>query len=101
MIYLGLSISPPTLINQLCAEIFSVKPYVLMVKNREGKMKTLFPLALMIIALLVAPAVGGDETIPQRAFYEGAIDEEISQCRQLASLLTSRSAKLRMKGHVS
>ena len=62
-------------------------------------MKTLFPLTLMIIALLVAPAVGGDETIPQRAFYEGAIDEEISQCRQLASLLTSRSAKLRMKGH--
>ena len=62
-------------------------------------MKTIFPLALVIIALLVASAMGDDGTMPPRAFYEGAIDEEISQCRQLASLLTSRSAKLRVKGH--
>lgn len=62
-------------------------------------MKTLFPITLMIIALLFSPAMGDDETMPQRALYEGAIDEEIAQCRQLASLLTSRSANLRMKGH--
>ncbi len=62
-------------------------------------MKTLFPITLMIIALLFSPAMGGDETMRQRALYESAIDEEIAQCRQLASLLTSRSENLRVKGH--
>ena len=63
-------------------------------------MKTLVPvLTLMVIALLVAPAMGGEEAHLFKAYYEAAIDKEMTQCRQMASLLTSRSPNLRMKGH--
>ena len=55
--------------------------------------------ALMVMVLLVAPAFGGDEVEFQRALLEAAIDTEIVQSRQLASLMTSRSANLRQKGH--
>ena len=63
-------------------------------------MKTLvLMIALMVIALLVAPAFGGEETMSHKAFYEDAIDTQIAQSRQMASLMTSRSANLRQKGH--
>jgi hypothetical protein len=54
---------------------------------------------LVVIALLVVPAMGGDEATTERLVYENAIDEEIAQSRQMTSLLTSRSENLRMKGH--
>ena len=63
-------------------------------------MKTLILLiALMVVTLVVAPAMGGDETPTQRLVYEEAIDDEIARSRQMASLLTSRSVNLRKKGH--
>jgi hypothetical protein len=63
-------------------------------------MKTIVPMmALMVVALLVAPALGGNDATSQRTFYEVAVDEEIVKSRQMASLMTSRSANLRMKGH--
>lgn len=64
-------------------------------------MKTLVPvIALMVVVLLVAPAMGGGgEAQIERLVYENAIDDEIAQSRQMASLLTSRSANLRKKGH--
>ncbi|MGD9330807.1 MAG: hypothetical protein PVJ53_05820 [Desulfobacterales bacterium] len=63
-------------------------------------MKTLISvIALMVIALLVAPAMGGDEAQTKRLVYEDAIDEEIAQSRQMSSLLNSRSSNLRKKGH--
>ena len=63
-------------------------------------MKTLVPMiALMVMVLLVAPAMGGDESMSLRSYYEDAIDEEINQSRQMASLLSSRSINLRKKGH--
>ncbi len=63
-------------------------------------MKTFTPvIALMVMVLLVAPAMGGDEIEFQRALLEKAIDTEIAQSRQKASLMTSRSANLRKEGH--
>ncbi len=64
-------------------------------------MKTLVPMTvLMIVVLLVPPAVAGGNTAPvKRQVYENAIDDEIAQSRQMASLLSSRSANLRQKGH--
>lgn len=63
-------------------------------------MKTFTPVvALMVMVLLAAPAMGGDEIAYQRTLLEAAIDTEIVQARQLASLMTSRSANLRQKGH--
>ena len=63
-------------------------------------MKTLVPMiTLMVIAFLVVPAMGSDEAQTKRLVYEVAINDEIAQSRQMTSLLTSRSAKLRMKGH--
>ena len=63
-------------------------------------MKTLVPMiALMVIALLAVPAMGGDEAQTKRLVYEDALDDEIAQSRQMTFLLTSRSANLRMKGH--
>jgi hypothetical protein len=63
-------------------------------------MKTLVPMiALMVVVLVVAPAFGGDGATSQRAFYEDAVATEIVQARQMASLMTSRSANLRKEGH--
>ena len=63
-------------------------------------MRTFTPVvALMVMVLLVAPAFGDDERMFQRTLLEDAIDTEIAQSRQMASLMTSRSANLRMKGH--
>lgn len=63
-------------------------------------MKALVPMiVLMVIAFWVLPAMGGSEASTKRLFYEDAIDGEIAQSRQMASLLTSRSANLRKKGH--
>ena len=63
-------------------------------------MRTFTPVvALMVMVLLVVPAMGEDEIAFQRTLLEGAIDTEIVQSRQLASLMTSRSANLRQKGH--
>ena len=63
-------------------------------------MKTFVPMiALMVVALVVAPALGGDDGVSKKTFYEDAIDAEIAQSRQMASYMTSRSANLRMKGH--
>ena len=63
-------------------------------------MKTLVPMmALMVVVLVVAPAFGGDDAMSKRTFYEDAIDTEIAQSRQMASLMTSRSANLRKEGH--
>ena len=63
-------------------------------------MRTFVPMiALMAVVLIVAPAFGGDDAMSQKDFYEGAIDTEIAQARQMASLMTSRSPNLRMKGH--
>ena len=63
-------------------------------------MKTLVPMiALMVIALLAGPATGSDEAQTKRLVYEDALNDEIAQSRQMTSLLTSRSANLRMKGH--
>ncbi len=63
-------------------------------------MKTLVPIiTLMVIALLFAPAIGDDEVPIKKSAYEDAIDEEIAQCRQMASLMTSRSSNLRKKGY--
>lgn len=53
----------------------------------------------MVMVLLVAPAFGDDESVFQRALLEDAIDTEIAQSRQMASLMKSRSANLRVKGH--
>ena len=64
-------------------------------------MKTWVPvIALMVVVLLVTPAMGeeGQDQI-KRQVYEDAIDDEIAQSRQMASLLSSRSANLRKKGH--
>ena len=54
---------------------------------------------LIVIVLLCAPAFGDDERMSQRMLYEAAIDTEIAQSRQMASLMTSRSENLRKKGH--
>ena len=63
-------------------------------------MKTFTPLiVLMVMVFLAVPAMGGDEAYSQKAYYEAAIDEEIIQSRQMASLMTSRSPALRQKGH--
>jgi hypothetical protein len=63
-------------------------------------MKTLVPMiALTLIVLMVIPAMGGEKTKSLMAFYEMAVDKEISQCREMTSLLTSRSPHLRLKGH--
>ena len=63
-------------------------------------MKAFVPfIALLVVVLVVAPAVGDEESKFQRALYEEAIDIEIAQSRQMASLMTSRSANLRKKGH--
>jgi hypothetical protein len=63
-------------------------------------MKTFTPVAaLMVVVLLVAPAFGDDESRYQRTLLEDAIDTEIVQARQLAPLMTSRSANLRKEGH--
>ena len=63
-------------------------------------MKTFTPVvALMVMVLLVIPAFGDDESKYQRVLLEDAIDTEIAQSRQMASLMTSRSPNLRMKGH--
>ena len=63
-------------------------------------MKTFVPfMALMVIALLVAPVMGSDEAQTKRLVYEDAIDDQIAQSRQMSSLLTSRSSNLRKKGH--
>jgi hypothetical protein len=63
-------------------------------------MKTFTPLiALVVMVFLAVPALGGDEAYSLKAYYEAAIDKEMTQCRQMASLLTSRSPNLRMKGH--
>ena len=64
-------------------------------------MKTLVSMtALMVVVFGVAPNMaGGDDGQIKRQVYEDAIDDEIAQSRQMASLLTSRSAKLRKKGH--
>jgi hypothetical protein len=56
-------------------------------------------IALMVVALLVVPTFGDDDAMSHRSFYEDAIDTEIAQSRQMASLMTSRSANLRQKGH--
>ena len=61
--------------------------------------KTIPFIALMVIALLVAPTLGDDERMFQRTLLEDAIDTEIAQARQLSSFMTSRSANLRKKGH--
>jgi hypothetical protein len=45
------------------------------------------------------PGFRGDDAMSQRTFYADAIDTEIAQSRQMASLMTSRSANLRQKGH--
>ena len=62
-------------------------------------MKLPIAIALIVVALIAAPALGGDQARIKRVVYEDAIDDEIAQSRQMASLMTSRSAKLRMKGH--
>jgi hypothetical protein len=63
-------------------------------------MKTFIPMiTLMVIALMVAPAMGADNAQTKRLAYEDAIDDEIAQSRKMSSLLTSRSANLRKKGH--
>ncbi len=63
-------------------------------------MKALSPMiALMVVVFLAVPAMGGDSSPIKRILYEDAIDDEIAQSRQLASLLTSRSENLRQKGH--
>ncbi len=63
-------------------------------------MKTLVPMiAMMVVVIVVAPAFGGDDAMPKRTYYEDAIDTEIAQSRQMASLMTSRSENLRKKGH--
>jgi hypothetical protein len=63
-------------------------------------MKTLIPMvALLVVAFLVAPVMGGDDASTKRIVYENAIDEEIDQSRQMAKLLSSSSATLRKKGH--
>ncbi len=55
--------------------------------------------ALLVMVLWVVPAVGGEEVHSFKAYYEAAIDEEITQCRHLSSLTSSRSPNLRRKGH--
>jgi hypothetical protein len=64
-------------------------------------MKTLVSvIALMVVVLLAAPAMGEEsEAQIERQVYEDAIDDEIAQSRQMASLLSSRSSNLRKKGH--
>ena len=63
-------------------------------------MKTFIPMiTLMVLALLVAPAMGDEEIQSLKSYYQTAIDEEIAQSRQMASLLSSRSPNLRQKGH--
>jgi hypothetical protein len=63
-------------------------------------MKTLVPfIALIVISILVTPAFGGDDSMSKKSFYEDAINTEIAQARQMASLMTSRSANLRKEGH--
>ena len=53
----------------------------------------------MVVVLVVAPAFGGDNSMSKKICYKDAIDTEIAQSRQMASLMTSRSANLRKEGH--
>ncbi len=63
-------------------------------------MKTLLPMiVLMVTVFAVAPAMGSDAVPVDRMVYEDAVDDEIARSHQMASLMASRSAKLRMKGH--
>ena len=63
-------------------------------------MKTLLSMmVLMITVFAAAPAMAADAAPIDRMVYENAIDDEIARSRQMASLMTSRSANLRRKGH--
>jgi hypothetical protein len=64
------------------------------------EMKTFTPLiAMAVMVFLVVPALWGEDAYSLEAYYEAAIEEEMIQCRQMASLLTARSPNLRKKGH--
>ena len=63
-------------------------------------MKAIVPVvALLLVVFLAVPVSGGEDALKERAVYQIAIDDEIAKSRQMASLLTSRSANLRQKGH--
>lgn len=62
-------------------------------------MKTLVAtIALTVVVLLVATVMGGEKA-SMMAFYKSAIDQEIHVCKEMTSLLSSRSPNLRLKGH--
>ncbi len=68
--------------------------------DEEENMKALVPMiSLMVIALMVAPAMGADDAQTKSLVYEDAIDDAIVQSRQMSTLQTSRSPNLRKKGH--
>ncbi len=54
---------------------------------------------LLVMVLWVVPAIGEEEAHSFKAYYEAAIDEEITQCRHMSSLISSRSSNLRKKGY--
>lgn len=59
-------------------------------------------LSLLAMAVVATPAIGsGNEVKSQRAYFEQAIDKEISSCQNKCTLLSSRSANLRMKGNLA
>ena len=58
-----------------------------------------FIVLVLIVFWVTLALADGDKAMSPRMFYEDAIDNEIAQSRQMASLMSSRSANLRKKGH--
>lgn len=63
-------------------------------------MKTMLTaVVVMLMALMVVPVQGGDDTQSRKTFFEMAIAQEIADCHQKSELRSSRSPNLRLKGH--
>lgn len=63
-------------------------------------MKTMIPVVLgLLVVLVAAPAMGGEDVQARKVFNETAIAQEIADCHRKSDLRASRSANLRMQGH--
>ena len=56
-------------------------------------------LVLLAMAVMVVPALAGEDLQALRVYFANAIETEIMCCESKSCLQSSRSANLRMKGH--
>lgn len=63
-------------------------------------MKTLISAVVVLVMVgMVAPVQGDDNLQAHKVYFDAAITQEIAVCQAKSELRTSRSPKLRMKGH--